>query len=41
LVGIASDLPADRVAELLPRSWLAARQAEEGDDGGDGEAISG
>ena len=26
---IAADWPADRVAELLPRAWLAARQAEQ------------
>jgi transposase len=26
---IAADWPADRVTELLPRAWLAARQAEE------------
>jgi transposase len=26
---IAADWPADRAAELLPRAWLAARQAEE------------
>jgi len=26
---IADDWPADRAAELLPRAWLAARQAEQ------------
>jgi hypothetical protein len=26
---IAADWPADRVTELLPRAWLAARQAEQ------------
>ena len=26
---IAADWPADRVSELLPRAWLAARQTEQ------------